>query len=278
MWSLEEASKFLEREKILEIGSEQLEQCRTICMLLDGESEIELRKEPFSPSKRVEAVPEIKEGELCLISVKRRPNETEFQRSLIGKPPALKANMESAYARGDKCFYDNASSKAFATLLRRYRILNPENGSAMRNLTIPDLKSAFEGMLREHAEFNANDEKVLVLVKLDHRFYRLASAKALADPEYCVSLIEANEALKPKFLPKEVRSSWRFAKALFESKTNFPLEDVELHPKINEAVLYGLSHEEASPGTLASVLRYFSSREEMLEKLDGLPKPPFDLR
>ncbi|MGU4699079.1 hypothetical protein K6L09_20650 [Burkholderia cepacia] len=289
MWNLEELKKYLDKEKLQEVTSEQLEQCHYICDLLSGVYDIELRNDTFSKDRKVDPVQEIREGDLCIISTKKYPTEEEFAKSLEGKSPAMQTNMKRAYDRGEKCFYDNGANKAFNTLLKRYGFLHNKqygdksytaDSTALKPIKHSDLKTIFSQILDKFISVNMNhrNELVLKLVAKDANAIHFAQKEKLADMDYCLKLLHANPNIDIRFFDEKVISSWEFVSELLNSKQMFAIESMNFPKHIKETMLYAKLNEDKKENLLFILVQYFLFKERLGETLSTIPgKRPFEL-
>ncbi|ONU47740.1 hypothetical protein [Burkholderia cenocepacia] len=289
MWNLEELKKYLDKEKLQEVTSEQLEQCHYICDLLSGVYDIELRNDTFSKERKVDPVQEIREGDLCIISTKKYPTPEEFAKSLEDKSPAMQTNMKRAYDRGEKMFYDNGANKAFNTLLKRYGYLHSRqygdksytaDNTALKPIKHSELKIIFSQLLERFINVNMHhrNELALKLIAKDANYIHFATKDKLADMEYCLKLLHANPNIDISFFDESVTTSWEFVSELLNSKQVFAIESMNFPKKIKETLLFAKLNEDKQENLLFITVQFFLFKEKFSATLKSLPgKPPFEL-
>lgn len=261
MWNIEETSKFLENETVVQIESEQLHQCRLICHVLNGDYSLEMRNDTFGPGKIVNPVPAVKEGELCLISAKRYPSQAEYEETLTrAKTEAHRANMVKARAQNQKNYFDSGVSRAFSDLLRKEGYLT-HTGHAKRAMTVSDLKADLRQVMENYLAANCpnRDELALKLIAKDSAFIHFASSAALTRSDYCIRLLDTNPDFDLQHVPKIVRNDWKFIHALFNHTTSFEVPFGYFNEEISKCL-----DEAEKLGVLEETIAYEKSKVEFI--------------
>ncbi|WP_175888098.1 hypothetical protein [Burkholderia contaminans] len=289
MWDLEELKKYLDKDKLQEVTSEQLEQCHYICDLLSDVYDIELRNDVFSKDRRVDPCQEIREGDLCIISTKKYPTEEEFTKSLEGKSPAMQTNMKNAYGRGEKVFYDNGANKAFNTLLKRYGYLHSRqygdksytaDNTALKPIKHSELKTIFSQILDKFINVNMRkrNDLALRLIAKDASYIHFAAKEKLADMSYCLQLLQANPNVDIAHFDESVTTSWEFVNELLDSKQVFAIEEMNFPKKIKETLLFAKLNEDKQENLLFITVQFFLFKERYEAMLKNLPSSrPFTI-
>ncbi|SAL79992.1 hypothetical protein AWB71_06023 [Caballeronia peredens] len=238
MWHIEDLIDYLDDQHLNQIQTEQLQSCRLVCHLLNGDYELEIRNQVFGPNNKVHPVQAVKDGELVLISAKRHPSEAEYQETLTrAKSEAHLANMKKARSLNQKNYFDSRASKVFVDLLRTNGYLSPKS-IAKRTMTVGDIKEALHTIVDNYLSrsYPNRDELTRRLVEKDPAFIFFVSKAAFANMDFCQKLLTTNPRLDLTRIDPSVRNDWEFINTLYQHQQSFTIPVNFFSPEIAQTL------------------------------------------